>query len=311
MTAVAIDNTPSRLLLFQRKYRISNKLWRNVLCEFVSTTFLMYTGFSVNAQTVLSRFQMNAYVGLAIGWGFCLIFSVQMAYRITGSHLNPAVSFFIFTFGQLPLSHLLLYTVAQTMGAFLGASMTFILYYEKITEFDGGVRSVTGPNATAGIFATYPGDHLSVAGAMLDQIACTATMCFIVGIVTDERNKIPKWAHPTLLGVMLTTMCLGFGLNAGNAMNPARDFGPRLFTLIAGYGWQVFSYRDWTWFWIPIIAPIIGAFIGAWLYQLLISIQIPDDEDEDHHFTSRSFETSQLDLLNTTNSSPICYPKSM
>lgn len=96
-----------------------------------------------------------------------------------------------------------------------------------------------GPKSTAMIFATYPGAHLSQLGAIIDQISCTAVLCFCIGIITDPKNRIPKGAQPALMGVMLSAICIGFGLNAGNAMNPARDFGPRLFTLVAGYGWEV------------------------------------------------------------------------
>lgn len=65
-------------------------------------------------------------------------------------------------------------------------------------------------------------------------------LCVIIGIITDKRNKIPRYAHPMLMGLMQLTICLGFGMNAGNAMNPARDFGPRVFTFVAGYGLEVF-----------------------------------------------------------------------
>ncbi|TKR57440.1 hypothetical protein L596_030707 [Steinernema carpocapsae] len=64
-------------------------------------------------------------------------------------------------------------------------------------------------------------------------------------------------------------------------MNPARDFAPRLFTYFAGYGVEVFSYKNYTWFWIPIVAPMIGSLIGGWGYQLAIGIHL-DDEEEDH-----------------------------
>ncbi|KAK6022976.1 hypothetical protein OSTOST_11306 [Ostertagia ostertagi] len=66
---------------------------------------------------------------------------------------------------------------------------------------------------------------------------------------------------------------------SGYAINPARDFGPRLFTLCAGYGWRVFSYRSYKWFWIPIICPMLGALLGAWMYEFFIGFHIPDDPD--------------------------------
>jgi len=71
----------------------------------------------------------------------------------------------------------------------------------------------------------------------------------------------------------------GFAYNAGYPCNPARDFGPRLFTLIIGYGFEVFNYKDYCWFWIPIIGPLIGGVLGAWIYQLAIGVHISPEED--------------------------------
>jgi glycerol uptake facilitator-like aquaporin len=73
------------------------------------------------------------------------------------------------------------------------------------------------------------------------QISSTFILCFSIGIITDKRNGIPKAAQPPMFGLMLAMICMGFGLNAGNAMNPARDFGPRLFSAFAGYGRGVFT----------------------------------------------------------------------
>ena len=182
--AMSLPDKESRLFRMRRRYRIGNKLMRNLLCEFFCTGLHMvsacckfsslsvfqFLGFSINAQTVMSRFLMNASLGVSLGWGTALIFAVQAGYKITGSHLNPAVSFFVWSFGSLSFAHFILYSLAQTAGAFCGAMLTFILYFEKIHEFDGGVRAIVGPNATAGIFATYPGAHLSILGSMIDQV---------------------------------------------------------------------------------------------------------------------------------------------
>ncbi|KAH7722419.1 Protein AQP-3 [Aphelenchoides avenae] len=253
---------------------------RNTLCEFVCTAFLMFAGTSVVAQTVLSRGKNNEYIALTLGWGISLTLAVYLGFRISGSHLNPAVSLFLFTLGQLSLLRVILYSLAQTAGAFLGAVLTFIVYYDAITSFDNGVRYVTGPRATAGIFATYPAAHLSVFGGIVDQLFGTAALCFCVGMITDRRNRIPSWAQPPLIGLTLVLVGTAWGANAGFAVNPARDLGPRLFTLCAGYGWKVFSYRNYKWFWIPILIPLIGGVVGAWLYQLLIGVHVPSEIDE-------------------------------
>ncbi|KAI6231122.1 Major intrinsic protein domain containing protein [Aphelenchoides besseyi] len=269
------------------RYHMKSSLHRALLAEFMATLLLMYVGFSINAQTTLSRNKNNTNLGNTIGWGLSLLFAVMMAFNITGSHVNPAISFCVWTFNELPFLHFILYSIVQTIASFFGALFTFVLYYDKINEYDGGVRQVYGENATAGIFATYPGDHLSIWGGVFDQVSCTTVMTVMVFMSIDPRNQIPKWAQPVFISAMLVTVGMGFGLNAGNAMNPARDFGPRVFTLFAGYGWDVISYNNYGWFWIPIICPMFGTVIGAWLYKFLVGFQIPPPIDEKALYVSQ------------------------
>ncbi|KAK6055066.1 aquaporin-9 domain protein, partial [Cooperia oncophora] len=129
------------------------------------------------------------------------------------------------------------------------------------------------------------------------QIAGTAVLCLGVATITDRRNRIPPFLQPAFIGSLLAVIGMAFALNAGYAINPARDFGPRLFTLCAGYGWRVFSYRSYKWFWIPIICPMLGALLGAWIYEFFIGFHIPDDPDTTyiHKVTFlRSFVVSLL-----------------
>ncbi|KAL3080077.1 hypothetical protein niasHT_034635 [Heterodera trifolii] len=255
---------------WKERSRIQNELMRKLLCEFMATTFLIYVGLAVDAQMVLSRAQLNSHPAHSMGWGLALLFAVQMALPVSGAHLNPAVSLCAWLFDDFPLVHFLLYSIVQISGAFV----------DKIAEFDGGVRAVYGPKATAVVFATYPGEHLSILGAVIDQTCCTAMLCFIIGVITDKHAQIPRVAQPTMMGLMLTAINMAFGLNAGNAANPARDFGPRLFTLLVGYGWEVFSYNSFGWFWVPIVCPFFGAIVGTLAYQLLVSAQLGPTEEE-------------------------------
>uniref|UniRef100_A0AC34QYD1 Uncharacterized protein n=1 Tax=Panagrolaimus sp. JU765 TaxID=591449 RepID=A0AC34QYD1_9BILA len=94
-----------------------------------------------------------------------------------------------------------------------------------------------------------------------------------------------------MFGAMILLLCLGFGINAGNAMNPARDLAPRIFTFVAGYGWEVFSYRDYEWWWVPVVCPFIGALMGGWTYHLLVAAN--NDEHVDHHSFSSSSESHE------------------
>jgi glycerol uptake facilitator-like aquaporin len=95
----------------------------------ITFLFFQFVGLSIDAQMYLSRRQMNSHLAHSIGWGLTLTLAVQIAFRVTGSHLNPAVSFFFWSFGQLRFGHFLLYSLAQTVAAFVGAAFTFLLYF--------------------------------------------------------------------------------------------------------------------------------------------------------------------------------------
>ncbi|KAI1720549.1 major intrinsic protein domain-containing protein [Ditylenchus destructor] len=279
-TNSALIGDLSLLERLRSRFRVRNDLIRCALAELICTGMFVWIGTSCIAQALLSRGRSNEYIALPIGWGLALAFSVQLGFRISGSHLNPAVSLFMFTFGQISFVRFLVYAASQVMGAFLGSLVTFIVYYDAINAFDGGERYVTGPLQTAKIFATYPSEHLSAIGGFIDQVTGTAFLCICIGMITDRRNRIDLWLQPYLIGLSLLLIGVALGYNSGFAVNPARDLGPRLFTLCAGYGWKVISYRNYTWWWIPFLAPFIGGLAGAWLYQLAIGMHIPSEIDE-------------------------------
>uniref|UniRef100_A0AAU6SI51 Aquaporin 3 n=1 Tax=Heterorhabditis bacteriophora TaxID=37862 RepID=A0AAU6SI51_HETBA len=263
----------------RQKLNIGNELYRAALSELFCTAFLLFCGCSVNAQFILSHRRTNEWVAVSVGWGLVLTFAVLMGYRISGAHLNPAVSFFQLSQGKISFLRFIVFVVAQNIGAFFGSFTTFIVYYDAINQFDNGTRYVSGPRATASIFATYPQPHLSTLGGVLDQIAGTAVLCLGIAAVTDRRNRIPPFLQPAFIGSLLAAIGMFLAMNAGYAVNPARDFGPRLVTLVVGYGWRVFSYRNYKWFWIPILCPMLGALIGAWIYEFFIGFHIPDDPE--------------------------------
>ncbi|PAV68997.1 hypothetical protein WR25_13907 [Diploscapter pachys] len=264
---------------FRVKFHITNDLVRSVLAELFCTGFLLYGGTAINAQYILSQRKQDEWVCVAIGWGLVLLFAVLMGSRISGAHLNPAVSFFQLIQGKINVIRFIAYVIAQNIGAFFGALTTYVIYYDAINSFDNYTRYVSGPKATAQIFATYPAPHLSLFGSILDQIAGTAVLCMGIAAITDRRNRVPPFMQPAFIGALLAVLGMFMAYNAGYAINPARDFAPRLFTLCMGYGWRVFSYRNYKWFWVPIVCPMLGALIGAWLYEFFIGFHIPDDPE--------------------------------
>ncbi|XGW12588.1 hypothetical protein V3C99_013343 [Haemonchus contortus] len=260
----------------RQKMHIRNELGRALIAEFMGTALLLLIGNCVVAQSVLPRPKLNEMIGINVGFGLAIAFGVAISAKISGGHINPAVSLMFMSFRQLAPVRFILYTIAQTLGALVGAALAYALYHEAINNFDGGIRAVIGPKATAGIFASYPANHLGLFGGLIDQIIATAVFCFLIAHITDKRNSYPTWLQPLLVGLSFVAVGTAFGFNCGYPCNPARDFGPRLFTLIVGYGGDVFS----SWWWVPIVGPFIGALIGGWLYQLCIGFHTPQDAEE-------------------------------
>lgn len=212
------------------------------------------------------------------GWGLAVTFAVYVAGGVSGAHINPAVTIALaarrgFDWRKVPG-----YIAAQVVGAFLGALLVYIVYkasidsYERVNHITRGqINSVP----TYSIFATFPAGYFkTIIGPLVDQIVGTAFLVAFVFAITDDVNQ-PVRANlaPFVVGLIVVAVGLSFGANAGYAINPARDFGPRVFAWIAGYGKIAMpgNYGNITaYFWIPIVGPIVGGLIGGWVYDFAI-----------------------------------------
>jgi glycerol uptake facilitator-like aquaporin len=126
----------------------------------------------------------------------------------------------------------------------------------------------------AGIFTTFPQENLSTLGAVFDQAIGTFLLITVYLAMIDKRNNTPEdglhWFQVALsMGLTVTIIGMSFGYNSAYAINPARDFSPRLFTLIAGWGPQVFTAGNY-FFWIPLFVPMFSAFLACFFYIILI-----------------------------------------
>jgi MIP family channel proteins len=250
---------------------------REAAAEFLGTFVLLVFGCGVVAQVVLSGGSHGGYISINIAWGLAVAMGIYVSGGVSGAHLNPAVTLALAVHRGFPWRKVLPFWAAQVAGAFAGAALTFLTYREAFAHFDGGVRQVTGAQATAGIFATYPQPFLSnVPGGLLDQVVGTALLLLVILALGDARNLAPDpRIGPLVVGALVVLIGMSFGYNAGYAINPARDFGPRVFTALAGWGSGVFRAGN-GWWWVPIVGPLIGGVLGGLVYDFFITRRHPD-----------------------------------
>src|SRR3982074_177155 len=201
--------------------------------EFAGTLILILFGVGVVAQVVAGG--LGGHDSIAWGWGFGVTLGIYVAGRISGGHLNPAVTIALAVFKGFEWRKVGPYALAQFLGAFVAALIVRWNYSEVLGKLDPGhtVKS-------QGIFSTLPGNGtlpVSDWGALRDQIIGTAILLFLVVAITDIRNTSPAAnLAPVVIGFLIVAIGMAWGTDAGYAINPARDFGPRLASFLTGYG---------------------------------------------------------------------------
>lgn len=214
---------------------------------------------------------------LLIGWGWALAvtFAVYTVGGITGAHINPAVTFGAAIRKNLPWNKVPGYWAAQVLGCFVGAALVFAIYNNAINYYDQVHHIVKGTHASIGTystFATFPAAYFhNVWGPLADQVVGTFFLVLFIWAVSDEFNlPVGENLAPFIIGMIVLAVGISFGANAGYAINPARDFGPRMFALIAGWGKIAFpgnygNVNDY--FWVPIVGPLIGGAVASVVYD--------------------------------------------
>jgi glycerol uptake facilitator protein len=241
--------------------------------EFAGTFILILFGVGVVAQVVAAG--IGNHDSIAWAWGFGVVLGVYTAGKISGGHINPAVTIALAVFRGFPWRKVAPYALAQTAGAFVAALVVRWDYTELLAKADPGHTI-----KTQGVFSTLPGNGavgpVHEWGAFRDQVIGTAILLFLVIAITDNRNSAPGAnMTPVVIGFLIVAIGMAWGSDAGYAINPARDFGPRLASFFTGYGTAFRDQYGNFYFWVPIIAPIIGGIIGVGLYDLLIGRHLP------------------------------------
>ncbi|XP_074469492.1 aquaporin-10b [Sebastes fasciatus] len=258
-----------------KKCQIRNQLVRECMAECLGVYVLILFGCGSVAQVTTSGDKKGQYLSINLGFALGVTFGVFVSRGVSGAHLNPAVSLSLCVLGRHPWIKLPFYVFFQVLGGFLAAATVGLQYYDAIRAYSGGDLTATGPTATAGIFATYPADYLSVWGGVMDQVIGTAALLLCVLALGDQKNSsVPDCLQPVMVGGAVLVIGISMGSNSGYALNPARDFGPRLFTYVAGWGADVFKAGG-GWWWVPIVAPCVGALLGTLIYELMVEVHHP------------------------------------
>lgn len=228
--------------------------------EFFGTMILILIGCGVVAQVVGGG--IGDHDSISWAWGLGVTLGVFVAGRISGAHLNPAVTVALAVFQKFPPAKIAPYVLAQTLGAFVAALLVRWNYTEVLAKVDPGHTI-----KTQGVFSTLPGNGtlpVSDLGALRDQILGTAILVFVIFALTDQRNS-PPLANigPLFVGLLVVAIGMAWGTDAGYAINPARDFGPRLASFVTGYGTAWRDQYGNLFFWVPIVGPLLGALVGG------------------------------------------------
>jgi glycerol uptake facilitator protein len=245
-----------------------------LLAEFLGTLVLILFGNGVVAMVVLfghgvpGEIVNGGYTNITFAWGLGVTMGIYIAGKLTGGHLNPAVTVTLAAFRGFPWRKVLPYSLAQIAGAFVAAALVYWNYHPAFLKADPGL------DHTAGIFTTFPAFPDMPSAGLLDQIIGTALLLLMIFAITDERNQPPAQLAPFLIGLVVVVIGMSFGGMHGYAINPARDFGPRLFTVAAGFRNNGLTDGGYI-FWVPIVGPIVGGLLGGFTYDSLIRRFLP------------------------------------
>ncbi len=250
-----------------------------LISEAVAMLIIIAFGDAVACMYVLydpSPYQ-HAYWGVCIAWGLAVTIAIYATGSVSGTHANPAVTLALALFRGFEWKKVLPYWLAQVVGAFVGAAIVYVLFGPVIDHYnDHVVHMSREAGGAAGVFFTHPGDSITPMHALLDQVILTAFLLFGIFAITEQYNEMAPKANSgaLMIGLLVATIGASMGYLEAWAINPARDFGPRLFAYFAGWGRSALPSPDNYW-WVPIVGPLLGGIVGAGAYQGLIRPFLP------------------------------------
>jgi glycerol uptake facilitator protein len=267
-----------------------------MIAEFLGTFLLIFFGCGAVHAAVLTGAQSGLWQ-VAIVWGVAIMLAIYAVGAVSGAHINPAMTIASMIWRGFPKSRVIPYIVAQVAGAFVAAAALFVLFEPHIAAREaakGVTRGEAGSEMTAMCYGEYfpapgsigagegpysPEAHLQLTSLMspgrafFAEFLGTAILAFVVFAATDSRNPgAPISSNaPVFIGLTVSVLISVIAPLTQACFNPARDFGPRLFASMAGWGSIALpGLNDLNWLWVYIVAPTAGAIVGAGFYDFLI-----------------------------------------
>jgi glycerol uptake facilitator protein len=250
--------------------------------EFFGTFLLVFFGCGSVAAAVLTGAQVGIFQ-IAIVWGLGIATAIYLTGGLSGAHLNPAVTLALAAWTDFPWRRVPGYWLAQWLGAFAASAVLYALYFATIAKFEaahGIVRGLPGSEASAMIFGEFfpnPGGRplsgevpaaISLPGAFAVEMVGTAILLLVILSVSNPRNPArPGPLTAATIGLTITLLISLLGPLTMAGFNPARDFAPRVFSSLAGWGTVPFAANGTGWLTVYIIAPLAGGLLGGLLYR--------------------------------------------
>jgi glycerol uptake facilitator protein len=227
--------------------------------ETIGTAILILLGDGVVAAVLLSKSkaQGSDWIVITFGWGMAVAIAVYAVGQFSGAQINPAVTLGFAVIGNTAWSDVPKYLSGEFLGAFIGATLVFLAYYDHFRETED-----TGDKLA--VFCTGPAIRNYPLNFITEIIG---TMMLVFGVLAIAGNQAPTATGivPLLVGLLVFAIGLSLGGPTGYAINPARDLGPRIMHAILPIPGK--GPSDWAYAWVPVLAPLLGGMAGAGLYD--------------------------------------------
>jgi len=229
------------------------------LAEFIGTMLLIVLGEGVVAGVVLknTKSENAGWLTIVLAWGLAVTMAIYAVGDISGAHLNPAITLAFWITGDFPAEQVMGYIIAQVVGAFVGAIVVWLHYLPHWSRTESAAKKLA-------VFSTAPAIR-STAANLLSEII--ATLVLVLAILFIGANEFVAGLNPLVVGALIVSIGLSLGGTTGFAINPARDLGPRIAHFILPIPGKGSS--DWSYSWIPVVGPIVGGVLGAWMFKAL------------------------------------------